>query len=526
MIETQAQQIPEDIYKEGLKKAKKVNAPIIDFIESLREKIGMEKEVVDDHYVDEKLSKLIQKDFAKEINGIIEEIASKESSNSDLVVELSKKIEEQVKEEFTMADILKTIDYVSKQQIREKTLDTKVRVDGRKLNEIRKLSAEVSFLKRLHGSGLFERGDTQVLSIATLGSPGMAQLIEGPGGQEEKHYIHHYSFPPYSVGETGRIGSVSRREIGHGALAEKALEPVLPSQKEFPYTIRVVSEVFTSNGSTSMASTCGSTLALMDAGVPIKAPVAGMAMGIMTRSDDEYVVLTDIMGIEDFCGEMDFKVTGTTKGITAVQLDVKNMGLTDKMIDEILEGARVARLKALDVMLAALPESRKEVSTFAPKVMTLSVPTEKIGEVIGPGGKTIRGLSAQTETEINIEEDGTVTITGIDIAKVKEAAEIIDTMTREIEVGEEFSGPVKRILPFGAFVEILPGNEGLVHVSKMGAGFVKNPADVVQIDQIVRVRVYQIDNQGRINLEIIAEPVKDSHNRHQEKRHDERSDEE
>ena len=334
----------------------------------------------------------------------------------------------------------------------------------------------------------------------------MGQLIESPEGQEEKRYIHHYNFPPYSVGETGRIGFTSRREIGHGALAEKAIEPVLPTENEFPYTIRVVSEVLTSNGSTSMASTCGSSLALMDAGVPIKAAVGGIAMGIMSRSDSEYVILTDIMGIEDFCGEMDFKVTGTTKGITAVQLDVKNAGLTDEMVAETMAGAKKARAKVLDVMNKVISEPRKTVSDFAPKVRVIMIPTEKIGEVIGPGGKMIRSLITQTETDINIDEDGSVTITGIKIENVERAAAMITNMTREIEVGEEFTGPVKRLLPFGAFVEISPGKEGLVHVSKMGTGFVRNPADVVQIGDVVKVKVYQIDNQGRINLQMIEAP--------------------
>ncbi len=506
MIETEAQQLEESIFKKALQEIKKQNAPIIDFIESLREKIGMPKEEANDPLVNEELAKMIKSDYAKEIDAIVAEIASKESGRSNLLDELVITVAEKIGEEADKKEIAKVIDYVSKQQIRNKTLDEKIRVDGRKPDEIRPLSAAVSILKRTHGTGIFQRGDTQVLSIATLGGPSLGQLIESPEGQEEKRYIHHYYFPPYSVGETGRIGSVSRREIGHGALAEKALEPVLPSEKEFPYTIRVVSEVLTSNGSTSMASTCGSSLALMDAGVPIKAPVGGIAMGIMSRSDSEYVILTDIMGIEDFCGEMDFKVTGTTKGITAVQLDVKNAGLTDDMVAETMEGAKKARAKVLDVMAKVIAEPRKTVSDFAPKVKVIMVPTEKIGEVIGPGGKMIRSLITQTETDINIDEDGSVTITGIKMENVEKAASMITNMTREIEVGEEFVGPVKRLLPFGAFVEMSPGKEGLVHVSKMGTGFVRNPGDVVQIGDIVKVKVYQIDNQGRINLQMIEGP--------------------
>ncbi len=506
MIETGAQEIGEDIFKGALQEGKKANEKIIAFIETLREKIGMTKDTVSDAAVDEKLSQILKGEYKKELEGIVEEIASKEFGEIKQLTELVEKVGEQVKDEYDKKVIAGAIDYITKQMIREKTLKTKVRIDGRGPDDIRALHAEVAVLPRTHGTGIFQRGDTQVLSIATLGPPSLEQLIEGPEGQEVKRYIHHYYFPPYSVGEVGRIGFVSRREIGHGALAEKAIEPVLPSEKDFPYTIRVVSEVLSSNGSTSMASTCGSALALMDAGVPIKAPVAGIAMGIMSNSDEDYVILTDIMGIEDFSGEMDFKVAGTTKGITAVQLDVKNKGLTDKMIDEILERAKKARLAILDVMVKAIPKSRGEVSKFAPKVMVITVPQGKIGEVIGPGGKTIRGLIAKTNCEINIDEEGNVTISGIDKNKVDEAAESIKNMTREVEVGETFPGPVKRILPFGAFVEILPGKEGLVHVSKMSSGYVKNPADIVQIGQTVTVRVYQIDNQGRINLQMIETP--------------------
>ena len=506
MIETGAQEIEENIFKHALQEGKKVNEKIITFIESLREKIGMPKDKVSEAIVDEKLSQILKGEYKKELEGIVAEIASKEFGEIKQLTDLVEKVGEQVKEEYDKKVIASAIDYITKQMIREKTLKTKIRIDGRKPDDIRALHAEVAVLPRTHGTGIFQRGDTQVLSIATLGAPSLEQLIEGPQGQEVKRYIHHYYFPPYSVGEVGRIGFVSRREIGHGALAEKAIEPVLPSEKDFPYTIRVVSEVLSSNGSTSMASTCGSALALMDAGVPIKAPVAGIAMGIMTNSDDDYVILTDIMGIEDFSGEMDFKVAGTTKGITAVQLDVKNTGLTDKMIDEILERAKKARMVILDVMVKAIPKSRGEVSKFAPKVMVITVPQDKIGEVIGPGGKTIRGLIAKTSCEINIDEEGNVTISGIDKDKVDEAAESIKNMTRAVEVGETFTGPVKRILPFGAFVEILPGKEGLVHVSKMSSGYVRNPADVVQIGQTVTVRVYQIDNQGRINLQMIETP--------------------
>jgi polyribonucleotide nucleotidyltransferase len=342
------------------------------------------------------------------------------------------------------------------------------------------------------------------MSIATLGAPSLEQLIEGPAGEEAKRYIHHYFMPPFSVGEVGRIGFTSRREIGHGALAEKAIEPVLPTQLEFPYTIRVVSEVLSSNGSTSMASTCGSSLALMDAGVPIKAPVAGIAMGLFYKSDKDYLIVTDILGIEDFSGDMDFKVAGSREGVTAVQLDVKNEGLNDSMIVEAFARAKKARLYILDKMDAVIKVPRGKVSQYAPKVIVLTPPPEKIGEIIGPGGKNIRSLIARTQTDINVSDDGKVTITGVDEAKVEEAATHIENITREIEVGEEFEGEVVRMLPFGAFVQILPGKDGLVHVSKMGKGFVKSPEDVVKIGQKVKVKVYEIDRQGRINLQLVS----------------------
>ncbi|OGK13790.1 polyribonucleotide nucleotidyltransferase [Candidatus Roizmanbacteria bacterium RIFCSPHIGHO2_01_FULL_38_15] len=507
MIEAGGEEIDETIFRHALDEGKRENEQIIKFIESLREKIGMPKDIAEEAVVDEKLSQILKGEYKKELEGIVAEIASKEFGEIKSLTELIEKVGEQLKDKYDKKIIASAIDYITKQMIREKTLKTKSRIDGRGPDDIRALHSEVAVLPRTHGTGIFQRGDTQVLSIATLGPPSLEQLIEGPEGQEVKRYIHHYYFPPYSVGEVGRIGFVSRREIGHGALAEKALEPVLPSEKDFPYTIRIVSEVLSSNGSTSMASTCGSTLALMDAGVPIKAAVAGIAMGLMSNSDDDYIILTDIMGIEDFSGEMDFKVAGTEKGITAVQLDVKNKGLTDKMIEEILERAKKARLTILKAMLKAISKSRGEVSKFAPKVTVITVPQDKIGEVIGPGGKTIRGLIAKTSCEINVDEEGNVTISGIDKVKVDEAAESIKNMTRSIEVGETFTGPVKRILPFGAFVEILPGKEGLVHVSKMGKGYVRDPADVVKIGQTVNVQVYQIDNQGRINLQMI-EPAR------------------
>ncbi len=503
MIETLAEELPEQTVLEAIKLAKTENARIITFIESLRKECGMEKEPTPAPAIDEKLKKILKDDFKKQLDHLIELKAAKEFEDPGALNEVVTEVYELHKETYEKSIIMQAIDYVTKQMIRERILKTKKRLDGRGPNDIRPLSAEVSVLPRTHGSAIFQRGDTQVLSIATLGAPQLEQLIESPEGEEVKAYMHHYYMPPYSVGETGRVGTPSRREIGHGALAEKALEPVLPTNKQFPYAIRVVSEVLSSNGSTSMASVCGSALSLMDAGVPIKAPVAGIAMGFLSNSDDDYLILTDIMGIEDFSGEMDFKVAGTTEGVTAIQLDVKYKGLTDKVIGETLEKARTARLKILDVMKKAIQTPRQNVSKFAPKVVVLTPPSDKIGEIIGPGGKNIRNLIAKTQTEINVSDDGKVTISGIDKEKVEAAVQHIESITRELEPGEEFEGTVKKIMPFGAFVEVLPGKEGLVHVSRMGKGFVKDPHTVVKVGQKVRVRVNEIDNQGRLNLQMI-----------------------
>jgi polyribonucleotide nucleotidyltransferase len=503
MIETKAEELPENLLLEGIELAKKESQKIIDFIDKLRKKVGQPKIPFSASVFNEKLIQVLRKDFDKEIDNLVLRKAEKEFDDAEALEAVVGDVLEKYKDEFDKNQILKTIDYLTKESIRQKILKERKRIDGREPDDIRPLSAEVSVLPRTHGSGLFQRGETQVLSVVTLGSPSLEQLIESPEGEEAKRYIHHYYMPPYSVGEIGRLGFSSRREIGHGALAEKALEPVLPSEKDFPYTIRVVSEVLSSNGSTSMASVCGSTLALMDAGVPIKSPVAGVAMGLVSLSDDDYVILTDIMGVEDFAGEMDFKIAGTRKGITAIQLDVKNKGLTDKMIAETLEKARLARLKILEVIEKTIPYPRKELSKYAPKVVVITPPEDKIGDIIGPGGKTIRSLIAKTGVDITIDDEGKVNISGLDKEKVEEAASLIKNMVREVTVGEVFVGEVKKLFPFGFLVELFPGKEGLVHVSQMGMGFVKNPARFVKIGQKVKVRVYQIDNQGRINLQLL-----------------------
>lgn len=502
MIETRANMLPERVVEEALISIKKENEKVIELIESMRKAVGLAKEEAPQSQFDTNLTSIIENEFRSEIESIIESKKSKENQDPGELDRFADKIIEKHPDVFDKKIVVQAIDYVVKKHIRSYMLENRKRLDGRALDEVRPLNIEVGIVPRIHGSGLFQRGDTQVLSIATLAAPSLMQLLEGPEGQIEKAYIHHYNFPPYSVGETGRVGFTNRREIGHGALAEKAIEPVLPSEQEFPYTIRVVSEVLGSNGSSSMASTCGSTLALMDAGVPLKSPVAGVAMGILTNSDDDYMVLTDIMGIEDFMGEMDFKVTGTKDGVTAIQLDVKNVGLTEKMISEILERAKKARLHILDAMLAVLPAPRPAVSKYAPKIVVVPLPEDRIGEVIGPGGKTIRALIAQFEVEIEVKDDGKAVISGVDQEKVEACAKHIANMTRDVLPGERFTGIVTRVESYGAFIELLPGKQGLIHVSRLSPGnFVKDASDVVKIGDAIEVEVYEVDELGRINIQ-------------------------
>lgn len=388
---------------------------------------------------------------------------------------------------------------------RKMILTDNVRPDKRKPAEIREISGEVGLLPRTHGSAVFARGQTQAMTITTLASPAMEMLVESMEfGEESKRYMHHYYMPPFTVGEVGRLGWPSRREVGHGALAERALEPVIPPESEFPYTIRVVSEIMSSNGSTSMASVCGSTLSLMDAGVPIKKPVAGIAMGLITDGK-KFVVLSDIQGMEDHLGDMDFKVAGTAEGITAMQMDLKVKGIGLDVIETALVQAKEGRLFILEKMLKILPAARAHISTYAPKISVVKIPEDKIGEVIGPGGRMIKKIIAETGAEINVEDDGTVTVSGMDQDKIRQAVDWIKGLTREVQAGEIFDGVVKRIQPFGAFVEVLPGKDGLVHVSRMAAGFVADPNQVVSLGQMVKVKVIKIDDLGRIDLAMLDE---------------------
>jgi polyribonucleotide nucleotidyltransferase len=395
---------------------------------------------------------------------------------------------------------------LTKKLMRQQILRDGKRVDGRALDEVRPISAAASVLpKRVHGSALFQRGLTQVLSTATLGTPSDAQEMDDLNPANEKTYLHHYNFPPYSVGETRPMRSPGRREIGHGLLAERAILPVLPSKESFPYVLRVVSEVLSSNGSTSMGSVCGSTLALMDAGVPIKAPVSGAAMGLI-KEGDEVRILTDIQGIEDFLGDMDFKVAGTEKGITALQMDMKITGLAMSTVAEAINQARPARLHILEKMLEAIDKPRDTLSPHAPRLLSFRIDPELIGTVIGPGGRTIKGITERTNTKIDIEDGGIVTIASHDGAAAEEAQRIIEGLTRRVSEGETFSGAVTRVIPIGAFVEILPGKEGMIHISQLSEARVEKVEDVVNVGDQVTVRVREIDNRGRINLTLRGVP--------------------
>jgi len=501
MLEAGMNELPDETAFAGILFAKKEIVKIIDCIKQLTKEVGKEKIKVEDNSINETLVKTLAAKYKKEIAQSILSRVSKEQESDELEL-LSASIAQEYAEKYDKIEIEKALEYLFKQQIRQNIFEKEKRADGRNPTAIRAIEAEVGILPRTHGSAMFKRGQTQVLTVATLGSPSLEQLIESPEGETAKRYMHHYSMPPYSVGETGRVGFPSRREVGHGALAERALLPVIPPQESFPYTIRLVSEVMSSNGSTSMASTCGSTLALMDAGVPIKNPVAGIAIGLITNKD-KYILLSDIIGIEDFCGDMDFKVAGTKNGITAIQLDVKNDGLTDEIIKDALERAKIGRLFILEKMLSVLPQFRSALSQYAPKVAIVNLPQDKIGDVIGPGGRIIRQIIAETGCDVNIEDNGKVTIAGADPAKVDTAFKWISGIVREVKADEVYRGIVKRILPFGAFVEILPGREGMVHVSQMSTSFVSDPAKLVSIGQQVTVRVTDIDIQGRINLSML-----------------------
>jgi polyribonucleotide nucleotidyltransferase len=502
MIEAGANEVPEKDVLSGIEHGYKEAKTLIKFIEGFVKEAGKKKEGIKkakkDLSLEKKVKDLAKKDLKEKISALSEKRIS-----GDEFDEYKSAIFENFSEDGEKL-IGSIFEDLVKQEVRKMVLSKK-RPDGRKPDEIRELSAKVEILPRTHGSAIFQRGQTQVLTVTTLGPPSLEQFIESAEGEETKRYIHHYSMPPYSIGETGRFGYPSRREIGHGALAERALLPVIPSETDFPYTIRVVSEVLSSNGSTSMASTCGSTLSLMDAGVPISAPVAGIAMGLVIESEKKFEILTDITGLEDGYGDMDFKVAGTKEGITALQLDVKTLNLTPSMLKAALDQAKKARDKILEVIVKTIAKPRAKVSTHAPKIKLVKVPQDKIGEVIGPGGRVIRNIIAETGAQIDVEDDGTVNISGMTDEEVNKALEKVEALTKEISPGEIYEGVVKRIEPFGVFVEIAPGRDGMVHVSDMSIDYVKNPRDLVKIGDKVKVRVKEIDELGRINLSMLLD---------------------
>lgn len=502
MLEAGGNQVPEAKMFEAIVKAHEMIQTIIKAVADFAKEHGVKKQEVS-KLQESELYKELSKAYKKEIVKLMTAKSLKKDGSEEAFNTFFDDLVKKYEEAYTGGDIFEAIDTIYKKHMRATILSEKKRVDGRGLKDLRELYIETPILPRTHGSAIFQRGNTQALTITTLGSPSLEQLLESAVGEESKRYIHHYNMPPFSVGETGRYGFTSRREIGHGALAERALEPVIPPKSEFPYTIHVVSEVLSSNGSTSMASTCGSTLSLMDAGVPIKKPVAGISIGLVTEGAD-FELLTDIMGVEDFNGDMDFKVAGTDTGITAIQLDVKVDGLTHEMIEQTFVQAREARMYILERMNAVIAAPRSSISKYAPKIEMIHIPVEKIGEIIGPGGKIIKSIIAETGCDVNVEDDGSVTVAGQDADKMKRAIDWIKSIVKEVEVDEEYDGTVVRMMPFGAFVEILPGKDGLVHLSKMSTEYVNAPEDVVQIGQTVHVRVIEIDSQGRINLSMLA----------------------
>ncbi len=509
MIEAGANEVPDDVMLKAIKEAHKEIKKICKFIKKIQKDIGKPKFEYKSFEVDHDVYEFVESNFKDEMKEKVQE-ADKEKRDNN-ISELTEKIENAYTEKFGeeafeehKQDIGEAIYKVEKKCVRELIFNEHKRVDGRGLDEIRPLSCEVGLLPRTHGSALFTRGQTQVLSVATLGMISEEQTLDGIDTEESKRYMHHYNFPSYSVGEARPSRGPGRREIGHGALAEKALVPVLPSKEEFPYAIRVVSEVLSSNGSTSQASICGSTLSLMDAGVPIKRPVAGISTGLVTNPDNDkdYVMLVDIQGLEDFFGDMDFKVGGTEKGITAIQVDIKCDGLTYDIIKEAFAKTRKARAHILeDVMLPVISEPRKEISKYAPRIVSTKIDVDKIKDVIGAGGKTINKIIDETGVKIDIEEDGQVLIYSTEKEKAQRALEMVEDIVREVEVGGIYYGEVVRIMNFGAFVDLGFGEkEGLLHISQISKERIKNIEDVLHVGDKVTVKVTDIDDQGRINL--------------------------
>ena len=498
MLEAEAREVSEEIVTQAIKLAHEANQAIISLQEQLREAFGKPKVATPVVELDQSAVSAVSSALNARLAPILNQPgkAQREEALSELKAELV----ENLSESFTEAAILTALDDMVKTEVRNNILVKGQRVSGRSLTEIRPISCEVGLLPRIHGSALFGRGETQVLTLTTLGSSRDAQKIDGLGLEESRRFMHHYNFPPFSVGEVKRIGTPSRREIGHGALAARALAQVIPPEDEFPYTIRLVSEVLGSNGSTSMASTCASSLSLMDAGVPTKSAVAGISLGLVTDDNNNYAILTDIEGFEDNYGDMDYKVAGTSQGITAIQLDTKLKGISLEILEKALYQGRQARLSILEIMQQTIGASRPEVSRYAPRMHKITIDPDKIGAVIGSGGKTIRAIIEETKTTIDISNDGTVLIGAVDAEAADKAIKIIEDLTKDVEVGTVYTGKVVRLMTFGAFVEILPGKDGLVHISELADYRVERVEDIVKVGDEVTVKVIAIDSQGRINL--------------------------
>ena len=500
MVEAGASEVSEEVIIEAVKRGQEVNQEIIGLQQELIALAAKPKmSITLNGHADDALVEKAASILGDRLHSAI--FTDREKGERDGALDtLSADVAAQVGDDQSPEVVKAAFEALVKREVRSGIVQRGLRPDGRQPKEIRPISCEAPILPRAHGSGLFTRGQTQVLTIATLGSLAEIQKLDTISPEVSKRYLHHYNFPPYSVGEVRRVGGPGRREIGHGALAERALLPVIPDEEEFPYTIRLVSESISSNGSTSMASVCGSTLALMDAGVPLKAPVAGIAMGLVMTEDERYVILTDIQGVEDALGDMDFKVAGSAQGITALQMDIKVKGITYEIMEEALRQAREARLFVLARMGETLAEPRPELSPYAPRMLRLSIPVDKIGAVIGPGGKTIRSIIEETKTTINVDNDGTVTVGSASQEAAQQAVARIEMLTKEAEVGAIYTGKVVRLMSFGAFVEILPGKDGLVHISELSNERVGAVEDVVSVGDEITVVVKEIDSMGRINL--------------------------
>jgi len=511
MLESKAKEISEDLYLEALKFGYESLKEVISIQEELQKQHGKPKAAIECKKVDEALKQKVEALSSERLKTVYK-LGQKENREEEIAILVKELQEKLVPEGYLDTDVKSALLEVEKEQVRRMIVRDRMRVDGRGFKDVRPISCEVSVLPRTHGSSLFTRGQTQSLAVTTLGTGDDEQMIEALEGEKYKSFMLHYSFPPFSVGETGPVRGPGRREIGHGALAEKSLLAVMPSKDMFPYTIRVVSEILESNGSSSMASVCAASLSLMDAGVPIKDAVGGVALGLVTEGDNA-VVLTDIAGLEDHFGDMDFKVAGTKQGVTAVQLDLKIDGISLGLLKDCLAQSKEARFFILDKMQSAIAAPRQNLSSYAPRIDVLKINTDKIGELIGPGGKTIKSIIAATGASIDIQDDGTVLVGSTEAQKSADAIRMIKAITDEVEVGRVYTGRVKRIMPFGAFCEIAPRKEGLVHVSELADRFVKNVEEVVKVGDEVKVKVIGIDELGRINLSIKQAEEKNKENK-------------